>query len=91
MPHNADRLRSNSSYDLLSVIQSVPAMPFPTVNPKKFTTSTEQATETQPATCDTDIIVQVLIQQPGYMQRPRDLAVNTSTTGTALTNDRLLV
>ena len=46
--------RSNGSYDLLSVIQSVLAMPFSTVNPKKLTTTTEQTTRT----CDTDIIMQ---------------------------------
>ena len=40
---------------LLSVMQSVLAMPFPTVNPKKLTTSMEQAAETQLIACIADM------------------------------------
>ena len=56
--------RSNGSYDLLSVIQSVLAMPFSTVNPKKLTTTTKQTTRT----CDTDIIMQSSYNDLQYLR-----------------------
>ena len=41
--------------NLLSVMQSVLAALYPTVNPRKVATSTEQAADTQPTTCDMDM------------------------------------
>ena len=62
--------------DLPSVIQSVLAMSFPMVNPRKLTMSIEQAAEAQPIACDINIIhrIDLFTAYSSQMQPERALA-----------------